>query len=82
MAALDRALVERIDPVLDRFGIVEIDTRPRIAWTIRSPPEGFGVRHARQGVERFRVAPLRLLDQSVQHPSLHILGDRPWWLDQ
>ena len=38
--------------------------------------------HARQGVERFRVAPLRLLDQSVLHPSLRSVAVGPWWTDQ
>ena len=33
--------------------------------------------HARQGVERFRVAPLRLADQLVVHPSLHSVAIGP-----
>ena len=38
--------------------------------------------HARQGVERFRVAPLRLLDQSVLHRSLRSVSVGPEWSDQ
>ena len=38
--------------------------------------------HARQGVERFRVAPLRLFDQSDLHPSLRPVAVGPGWTDQ
>ncbi len=37
---------------------------------------------ARQGVERFRVAPLRLLDEFDLHPSLRSVAVGPWWTVQ
>jgi hypothetical protein len=44
-------------------------------------PKASVAHHSRQGVERFRVAPLRLADQPLVHPSLHTRGDRPWSVD-
>ena len=38
--------------------------------------------HARQGVERFRVAPLRLPDKLVLHPSPRSVAVGQSWTDQ
>ncbi len=60
-----------LDGVLRQVDVAEDPHRDRQASVAN---------HARQRVERFRVAPLRLADQLLLHPSLH-RGDRPTWTD-
>jgi len=62
-----------LDGVLGQVDVAEDPHRDRQASVAH---------HARQGVERFRVAPLRLLDQSVLHPSFRPVSVGPEWTDQ
>ena len=57
-----------LDGVLGQVDIAEDPHRDRQASVAH---------HSRQGIERFRVALLRLADQLLLHPSLHTRGGRP-----
>ena len=57
-----------LDGVLGQVDVAEDPHRDRQASVAH---------HARQGVERFRVALLRLTDQLFLHSSLHTRGSRP-----
>ena len=57
-----------LDGVLGQMEIAEDPHRDRQASVAH---------HARQGVERFRVALLRLADQLFLHPFLHTRGNWP-----
>jgi hypothetical protein len=68
-----------LGPGRDQCGLDGVLRQVEIAEDPHRDPKAAVAHHARQGVERFRVAPLRLADQLLVHPSLHTVAIDPSW---
>ena len=60
-----------LDPGRDQCGLDGVLGQSAVAEDLHRDRLASVAHHARQGVERFRVALLRLADQLLVHPSLH-----------
>jgi hypothetical protein len=67
----------KLGPGRDQGGLDGILRQVDVAEDPHRDRQASVAHHARQGVERFRVALLRLTDQLLLHPFLHSRGSRP-----